>query len=82
VAFTDESWIGPKELDPHVLSGSQTKNRSVDSNTLKEIEKKVLLERLEACQWNVMKAARSLGLTRNGLYSKMKQFGIARSKND
>lgn len=82
VAFTDESWIGPKELDPHLLSGSQPKRRSFDANTLKEIEKKVLLERLDECEWNIMKAARSLGLTRNGLYSKMKQFGIARSKKD
>jgi transcriptional regulator with GAF, ATPase, and Fis domain/serine/threonine protein kinase len=79
IAFTDQDWIRPAELEPYILSSNGKPKSSDDQQTLKEIEKRVLLQRLEESEWNVARAAKSLGLTRNGLYSKMKQFGITRS---
>jgi transcriptional regulator of acetoin/glycerol metabolism len=43
---------------------------------LREIEKSTIENRLKEYDWNVASAAKSLGLSRHGLYSKMKRYQI------
>ena len=47
------------------------------AGSLSEIEKRLILERLNEKGWNVVLAAKSLGITRYGMYSKMKRYNIS-----
>ncbi len=42
------------------------------------LERKKILEALESCMWNKTRAARMLGLSRQGLMKKMRRFRLAR----
>ena len=55
---------------------SNTHSAGPTNGTLMENEQKVLLDALEACNWNKSRAAMRLGVSRSALYSKMKKFGI------
>ncbi len=44
--------------------------------TLPEMEREIILQRLNATNWNIMVTAETLGITRFGLYNKMKRLGI------
>lgn len=50
------------------------------SNNMKETEKKLILEELKNANMCISAAARSLGITRNTLYRKIKKFGISYNK--
>lgn len=59
-----------------------------DNRTLKELvedlEKKLILEKLEATNGNKLRAAKNLGITRQGLIKKIKRYGLegdAQGKN-
>ncbi|MCZ6877830.1 MAG: sigma-54-dependent Fis family transcriptional regulator, partial [Acidobacteria bacterium] len=44
--------------------------------TVEELEKEMILEALEACQHNQLRAASRLGLSRQGLFKKIKRYGL------
>ncbi len=44
--------------------------------SLFEIEKQLLVDALKSCGWNVTRAARKLGITRNTLRYRMEKYGI------
>ena len=46
------------------------------TRTLEEIERDALISALQANQGNILQAAKSLGITRQTLYNKMKKYGI------
>jgi transcriptional regulator of acetoin/glycerol metabolism len=48
----------------------------VELNALDVAERDALLRVLEAMHWNVSRVAKSLGLSRNTLYRRMKRYGI------
>lgn len=79
VALNDEQWINVEHLDPRILRSVKPKDSSkLDmAGSLSEIEKRLILERLNEHGWNVVLAAKSLGITRHGLYSKMKRYSIS-----
>jgi Nif-specific regulatory protein len=84
VALTDNEWVLPSDFD-HCIRKQvkiQKTDTSQSSFTLREVEKEVILDRLRANSWNVVRTSRSLGLTRNGLYSKMKLYNIPRKCPD
>jgi transcriptional regulator with PAS, ATPase and Fis domain len=58
------------------LLGQQTDFVPNTLLSMDEIEAKTILERLVAMEHNVSKVARSLGVSRNTLYVKMKKYGI------
>lgn len=75
VALSDAEWIEPDDFEPGIRGTAQpAPNYSQES--LRQIEKRAIVERLREHDGNVLNAARSLGLSRHGLYSKMKRFGI------
>lgn len=47
-------------------------------STLADIERSAILSTLERQDWNLSKAALSLGITRQALYRKMEKFGIVK----
>ena len=50
--------------------------------TLKEVrervERELIVQRLEQCEWNITRAADELGIERTNLHKKMKQLGLKR----
>lgn len=50
---------------------------SLRDATLKDIEKQVILQRLDESDWKVEKVARSLGIGKTKLYQKIKEYGMA-----
>ncbi len=79
VALNDEEWINVEHLDPRILRSVKPKKQAnLDmAGSLSEIEKRLIHERLTEHGWNVVLAAKSLGITRHGLYSKMKRYNIS-----
>ena len=80
VALIDHEWILESDLSPLIREVPEAvePESTLVLPTLREAERNLILERLEVHNWSVQLAARSLGLTRNGLYSKMKLFGISK----
>ena len=74
VALTEREWIHPEDLDPEISASKEAPPPKTE--TLKEREKQIILEALEHHNWNILQTARALGLTRNGLYGKMKMHGV------
>ena len=58
------------------LSTSSRPGPSARARTLDEIERDALIEALQTNQGNILQAAKSLGITRQTLYNKMKKYGI------
>ncbi len=54
----------------------QQKQKTTSRRNIKDQEKNLLLEALEACGWNKKMAAEHLGIGRSTLYAKMKKHGI------
>ncbi|MCI0414501.1 sigma 54-interacting transcriptional regulator [bacterium] len=79
VAFAETDWIRAIDFDPQIVQAAGRECiQKQPQDTLREMEKSFILERLNAHEWNILHAARSLGLTRNGLYSKMRIHHITR----
>lgn len=76
VALTKSEWILPGEFSSEIQEVAKTPVGK--EGTLREKEKEIILERLHENKWNIFHTAKSLGLTRNGLYGKMKLHGIPR----
>lgn len=74
VAFAQTEWIKPDDLDAEIREFERAP--AITKGTLKEREKKIILDALREHKWNILRTAKSLGLTRNGLYGKMKLHGI------
>lgn len=58
------------------LSASSRPGPASPARTLEEIERDALIAALQANQGNILQAAKSLGITRQTLYNKMKKYGI------
>jgi len=79
VVLTENDWVRPCDFDPEILqTNGRTLKKEEKCETLREMERGLILKRLKTHEWNILHAARSLGLTRNGLYSKMRIFSIPR----
>lgn len=79
-ALCDEEWIDARNLDQRITHhpvSEKKRQRTDSSGSLSQIEKDIIRKRLQDYNWNVVAAAKSLGITRHGLYSKMKRYGIS-----
>jgi len=79
--------IRKKVLDREHLSDNIRKSVRIDrkashslkevvAETVEELEKEMILDALEACQNNQLRAAARLGLSRQGLFKKIKRYGL------
>ncbi len=79
--------VRKKVLDREHLSDNIRKSVRIDrkashslkdvvSETVEELEKEMILDALEACQNNQLRAAARLGLSRQGLFKKIKRYGL------
>ena len=50
--------------------------KEVVAETVEELEKEMILDALEACQNNQLRTAARLGLSRQGLFKKIKRYGL------
>lgn len=58
-----------------------TKANPARTRTLQGTEKNLLVEALEACNWNKKETAKRLGIGRSTLYSKLKKYQISTRRN-
>jgi two-component system, NtrC family, response regulator AtoC len=79
-ALSDNTFILPSDFDEEIRNGQKPEVGLSDAppETLREMERQIILKRLQAHDWNINRTARSLGVTRNGLYSKMKLYNLPR----
>ncbi|HKZ41081.1 MAG TPA: helix-turn-helix domain-containing protein, partial [Candidatus Hodarchaeales archaeon] len=78
-----DEWIRAKDFDPQIQDATKGSSASdvLYSGTLREMEKNLILERLREFDGNVVRTAQSLGLTRHGLYSKMRRYRVTPKGN-
>ncbi len=69
-----------EDLPPALRSGYVPSSKPLGQRTLREAlegpERQIILEVLEACNWNRNLTATTLGINRTTLYKKMKRLGI------
>lgn len=63
---------------PSVLMTAKPSSKKITRRTILDNEKKLLQEALEECGWNKKKAALRLGISRNTLYRKIRNYHIIR----
>jgi DNA-binding NtrC family response regulator len=80
-ALISKEWIEPRDFCPEIQNAVRENKAHPEKTigTLKNIEKKIIQKRLLKNGGNVQRTAISLGLTRHGLYSKMKILGIPKT---
>ena len=85
VLFSDDgNPILPRDLSSKIRSAllSQAEeSRMTLKQMLKLYERQIITEALERHNWNKTRAAKSLGLTRQGLYNKLRHLGIEQSES-
>lgn len=59
----------------NILSGKKTLKAAIE-----ELERKMILECMEACSWNQTQAAKELGLSRQGLIKKLSRYHLNREE--
>lgn len=82
VIMSDDA-ITADDLPAHIHTDRARVTGGIDtSGTLKDfrerLEREMIIQRLEEYQWNISKAAISLGIERTNLHKKLKYFQIAR----
>ncbi len=80
-AFCEHNRIAPEDLDlsPEVTNAHQAAamvQASLAGQTLKEIEKRALIDTLEAEGGNKAMAARRLGVSEKSIYNKLRRFDL------
>ena len=81
IQVEDEQFVQPHHLSPRIKQSESVALRvKPDKGTLKEmmeqIEKQILREALEEHDNNKSQTARTLGITREGLHKKLKNYGM------
>lgn len=72
----------PEHLPARMYTPRFTENKSESQiDKLKGAEAKVIKDTLDSCAWNISKAAATLGIGRNTLYRKIKQYKLAATNN-
>ncbi|HSP06752.1 MAG TPA: sigma-54-dependent Fis family transcriptional regulator [Acidobacteriota bacterium] len=79
VALSVGEWIDAVDFEPGIQKAIQSR-AGISNVSLREIEKRVIVERLQEFDENVLLAAKSLGLSRDGLYGKMRRYSITLKK--
>lgn len=64
-------------LDSQVPEASRSDVKATEIKSLRQIEKEMIAEALTFFQGNVQKTSAKLGVGRNTLYRKMKEYGIS-----
>ncbi len=80
----DDHYLRVSNIPNYILDAMQTSNQYnndfIFCKTLQEklndMEKKLILQALDANKWNVTKSAKSLGITRQSLIYRMRKFNI------
>ena len=72
----------PEHLPGRMYSPRFTEKKTHDNtDKLKGAEAKVIRDTLETCSWNISRAASTLGIGRNTLYRKIKQYNLGTINN-
>jgi transcriptional regulator with PAS, ATPase and Fis domain len=72
--------IGPEDLPANITAGGGITIEPVSNRSLKQVlegpERQIILDMLEANNWNRQVTAEALGINRTTLYKKMKRLGL------
>jgi transcriptional regulator of acetoin/glycerol metabolism len=82
IMLSEEGCLGMEQLPQNILDSCQKtpelngKQPETPVLSLKETEKQAIIAALQACKGNITKAAEKLGIGRNTLYRKIKEYEI------
>jgi two-component system response regulator HydG len=80
-AFAPSNRISRDDLPPEVLehpvAAQVADSKSLASVPLRDVERMAIIQTLEACHGNRAEAARRLGISKKGIYIKMKRLGLS-----
>ncbi len=77
VIFAENQVILPEHLPKNILNNHKKRiSMYYHFGTLKQVEEEAIREVLEFCRGNISQAANLLGIARNTLYCKMRNYGI------
>lgn len=78
VILSPDTVISPDDLSLGLLGHKEETEtfKSTEGLTLKELEKRYIIEVLKQHDWNQAKVAKKLGIGRNTLWRKIKQYGL------
>jgi two-component system response regulator HydG len=68
--------IEPRHLPSALVRSKNELNPSSSPRSLFDHEKNLLMEVMEACDWNKSQAARHLKISRSTLYDKLKKYQV------
>jgi len=81
----DNTFIKPSDMSEEVynyLENTQTiqllRRKASLKDAIEELERKMIVDILEECNWNQTQASKELGLSRQGLIKKMKRYNLDR----
>jgi DNA-binding NtrC family response regulator len=81
VVLNFKKTITEDDLPEYMVIGARQSMATGRSRSLKaeveELEKRLILEALQACRQNQLQAAKALGISRWGLIKKMRRYGIS-----
>ncbi len=72
--------IGVVDLPPQLTEKAVAESEVKPTGTIKEMEKQHIRTALEAASWNFTEAAAILGIHRNTLRLKLKEYGIKKER--
>jgi hypothetical protein len=79
--LSDGQPICPKQL-LFTPAHSAVANRSPQRKTINEVEREHIREILHQKNWNVRDAAKTLGIPRSSLYTKLKEYSLTRPSSE
>lgn len=69
--------ITPSDLPPQIQEAEAIEPRANGRQTLKEVERRYILETLDAYDWNYDEVSRALGIGRTTLWRKLKEYKLS-----
>ena len=76
VIMCNSAWLLPEYFPDDIRANSSESPKGQSPSSIREMERKVILETLEKLGGNKSRAANALGISRKSLYNKLKEYGL------
>jgi transcriptional regulator with GAF, ATPase, and Fis domain len=81
VVLCNSGEIQSSDLPANIVNPQAQSKSEDNTQTLQGSEKNLMIQALDACNWNKKETAKRLGISRSTLYAKLKKYQISTRKN-